>query len=339
MKRLLAILLLAAPAFALDEKAVREAIHSLGDPQSDRREAASRQLLDWGCEAPEQILPLLTACSSDPDLEVRDRADSLLRRIPWEPRCRAALALSGDPGWKQAVEALFENPTTDTLCALAQIGPHPAAAEVIEGFLGHESPTVRCMAVLFLGNLKEGAHVSRLVPLLADSQELVRESAACTLVALDLGKKESGVLLGPYLRHAQPGTRAQAAFCLGSLGGRSSLRDLLPLLEDEWEPVRSKAAQSVGMLSQTLNDRSILPDLLKLLEAKLAGTRMASAQALSLLKDPSSLPALAALLEDADPQVPPFAAQSMGRIAGQSWACDAAGVEAARAWWAAHKER
>lgn len=332
--RILAALLLSSSSLAVEADAVRKAIGELSDPAFDRREAASERLVEWGCEDPDAVLPVLATSCSDGDAERRERIATVQHRIRWESRRRSALLLSGHPVWKESVNALFDRPsrkTLDRLWTSKSAGP-AETSRVLAGFLDHPSPELRGAVCTAFIRAKYRASVRLLVPVLGDEDPKVRVLASDALERL--GNRDLEPELIQILGHPEHEARALAVHVLASLHCRGSAAAVHALLQDKEELVRQKAFECLAKM----RDPASLPILLQALKDPEPRMRSFACMALSGFGSRSALPSLAALLEDPVPAVRVNAAAAIGGLTQQDWSEDPDILNTARAWWAAHKD-
>jgi HEAT repeat protein len=115
-------------------------------------------------------------------------------------------------------------------------------------------------ALQYLRNLRTPEASRAAVPALRDRSEIVRATAAGTVVFLP--PAEAAAVLIPLLSDRAPFVRREAAYALGSVGGPSALASLLALLRRDRDPeARSAAVIALG----NIGDPSALDALVGLL--------------------------------------------------------------------------
>jgi hypothetical protein len=183
--------------------------------------------------------------------------------------------------------------------------PDAEAARIASIYLEHPDPTVQIAAV-------EGLSQLRAIPYAPQIAE--------KLTSLDAN------------------VRAAAAKALGQLKTQESARPVAGLLNDPHPKVRIAALNALGQLK----DPSVLKEASPLLKSENTEIKRAALSLFGELADASSAPLVAPLLEDPDPLIRGSAAIALGRLVKGSWPTNSLlnpeAVEAARKWWADHRD-
>lgn len=134
-------------------------------------------------------------------------------------------------------------------------------------------------ALLELRNY-ETAEASRIaVPALRDSSEIVRATAAASIVFLP--KTEAAQNLLPLLADKKPLIRREAAYALGVVGNENSVNQLLRVLQkDKVTEVRNAAAVALGQIGNIAAVAELVKILQRKPEAKQEFTRRAAARSI-----------------------------------------------------------
>ncbi len=185
--------------------------------------------------------------------------------------------------------------------ALNKLGDSSAAPALVKLLKDERQSTgVRTSAAEVLGNLSDRSDLSdsstvrKLINLLEDEFEYVRESAAEILG--NLGDSSAAPALVKLLEDEYADVRRSAVYALDNLGDSSAVPKLIKLLEDESVDVRESAAVVLG----NLGDSSAAPELIKFLENPSRYSVWISAvYALANLGDSSVAPALVKFRADA----------------------------------------
>jgi HEAT repeat protein len=118
-------------------------------------------------------------------------------------------------------------------------------------------------ALLQIRNL-EFAEASRIaVPALKDSSEIVRATAAASVIFLPPDEAAQNLL--PLLSDKKPLVRREAAYALGAVGNPNSINRLLQLLQrDKVAEVRNAAIIALGQIGSV----SVISELVRILQRK-----------------------------------------------------------------------
>lgn len=101
------------------------------------------------------------------------------------------------------------------------------------------------------------------IPLLKDSSEIVRATAASAVVFLP--KSEAAQILSPLLNDKNALVRRETAYALGAVGDSSAVNPLLRVLQnDKILEVRNAAIIALG----AIGDRAAIAELVKILQGK-----------------------------------------------------------------------
>ena len=219
-----------------------------------------------------------------------------------------ALRAFGRVSQRELVAALHDGDSGRRRVLLPFVTRAGAAGEVVR-CLSDPDPDVRSVACDALARLGDTAQVRTLFPLLADDSPQVAHAAVSAIQAL--GGAEAEVLARRASEAASPAVRRAAIRILGYFGYPSGLEALLRALDDPDEQVRYAALQGLPFLE----DARALSALLAASRHESAGTRGVAMRALGqCASDLRVWPALLLGLDDADPWVRYYAAQSLGRL-------------------------
>ena len=252
------------------------------------------------------VLPLMTALK-DENSDVRSRAANALGKI----------------GDRAAVEPLVaalsdRNPDVRWIAAnaLGEIGGSAAVIALVTA-LEDKDPYVRSRAGNGLGKIGEYAAVEPLVTALRDEVSNVRWSAANALGKI--GSDTAVTALVEALQDDDADVRSRAANALGKIGTNEGISFLVAALKDEVPYVRKSAADALGEIGSD----AAVKALIVALDREDALLRKSAIEALGKIGTgkigTSSLsavtvPALAAAIQDKDPEVRSRAADVLGEI-------------------------
>lgn len=164
---------------------------------------------------------------------------------------------------------------------------------------------IREEAATMLGTLQDPRAVGPLVSLLRDSDRAVREAAIGALTAIG---EPSVPVLGLCLSDPQPGVQEAASTVLASI---ADARVLAPLIESLKNPdwiVRMQAARALGRIK----DRSSIQQLIPLLQDKVKTVREETSSALAEIGE-AALPALQDATKHEDWLVRLHAVEALGK--------------------------
>lgn len=333
-------LLSAASVLALPGDAeIAGMVRDLGSTELSVRQAASERILELGLADPTQTLEWIPARHEDP--EISAACERIRRRLSRESLYRAAVGEGEDPTLREALEAAQESPSPHTYRALFEAAGDrlPLFAAFLDRALAAPDPEFR-KSVFTRQVKRDPSLAARLVPLLADPDPGVRASAV-------------GLFGGPFFKAyadrvvtaskdpAAP-VRKKAVEALGRTRDRSFASAVAPLAEDVDMQVQLSALEALSVLGAD-DELSRIGRLLA--EAPAYQVRFKAASVLGNLADRRAIPFLARALEDPIDVVRWGAAESLGRLTGNRWKRGGTGeaaenerdVEAARAWWKAHR--
>lgn len=211
-------------------------------------------------------------------------------------------------------------------------------AELLYPYLDHQRPETRAIAAYILGARDVNGEAARVIPLLADPDEQVRNAAHQSLqmmgkravpelaealtdenadlaveaaLALSLIKDASAVPpLIEALSAGRPRVAAAAADALGEIGDRSAVEPLMAAFEAGDSEVRPAVARALGKLGAT----QYAEDFIKMLETGDVPSRAAAAAALGALKSAVGVEPLVDALSDSSAEVRAAAADALGAI-------------------------
>jgi HEAT repeat protein len=173
----------------------------------------------------------------------------------------------------------------------------PEFGELAKKMLTDPSPLARVAACRWFWLQRDPSVTDRIVKTAADENEEVRAAALRALRSYQ-GKNVAATLRNG-LRDPVPEVRAAAIDTLRSVAGPDMAPLLRPFLKDPDPMVRSNAAQTLARLG----DKGAVPVLVELLAVRddefLMRALHSVVSAVGTLGDPSALPALRNLLEDA----------------------------------------
>jgi HEAT repeat protein len=189
------------------------------------------------------------------------------------------------------------------------------AADKFVGFLGSADPGVRQAAVFALGEIHDPMAVRYLLEALDDSESKVRSSAV-----LALQKKDDPrivlALIELSSRDKDKYVRRRALMALVKYRTPAVANALIPLLRDDFYYIRKSAAIALGKLQAP---GSVQP-LIDALYDDSDEVRLAAAEALGEINESASVDALKKVsLEDSNPLVRDYAAESVRKITGKEY--------------------
>ncbi|MEO0092167.1 MAG: HEAT repeat domain-containing protein [candidate division WOR-3 bacterium] len=185
--------------------------------------------------------------------------------------------------------------------------------KLIEDLLSSE-PKVRFSALKRLKSLGVEKATEILVPLLGSDNQIVRDSAVATILAL--GKATISYLVGA-LNSPNEIVRMNVVRILGEIGDASISGELLGILKKGNSEVKASVIEVLGRIKEFWAVE-YLRDFLKASEPLV---RAASARALGELKDKLSIDLILSLLSDKEKQVRIAAIEALSKI-GDTRACD-----------------
>lgn len=185
--------------------------------------------------------------------------------------------------------------------------------------LSHQNPRWRKIAASGLGFSGKNEAVAPLMRSLRDPFAEVVLGGLLSLGRLAEGGKEvAAAEITPYLGHADPDIRSNAALVLVHATKKGQGELFLPLtgaMEDTDPGVRVHVAAALG----ALGDADAVPFLLKGLNDRMALVRIRSAYALARIGDQRGIPGLINALDDTSVDVSKAAHKSLKRMTGQKF--------------------
>ncbi|HEY9669660.1 MAG TPA: HEAT repeat domain-containing protein [Coleofasciculaceae cyanobacterium] len=235
--------------------------------------------------------------------------------------CQAAVVVLGRIGDTRAGPALTRLLTTDpeltiaTASAIAQIGD-TRAFDTLLGFIGHPDAAVRQAVIAALNSLGHPDMPTRLVPLLQDSDPLVRESAV--KIAGYFAFDECLALLLQRCQDTEENVRRAAIEVIPYLEDDSVLPAIIQALEDASPKVRTSAVKALGQIDSI----SAFPSLIKALRDSDAWVRYYAARAIGWHSYPEAMTALEqVILSDSAYHVRAAAIEALGQVGGAQAVC------------------
>jgi HEAT repeat protein len=221
--------------------------------------------------------------------------------------------------------ANLKSPTARTRqSAAASLGKsrRREAVAPLSALVRDPEPRVRLEVVNALRELRDVSAIPALVTSLQDGDPKVREEALASIVEIYSERDRSGPIdrflqtfsdeydrasVPPYtavdpavfrglagvLRDEQKGIRAEAAYAIGILDGRSAARDIVAALQDPEPDVRLAAATALGKIGAMEDGKALIP----LLADESAGVRRQAMQAIGVLRVRDAGPALREMFE------------------------------------------
>lgn len=281
----------------------------LAEPNPARRELYAEAL----AVQPDEILAAVAARLEDPDPAIRAAALDVLRRAPRETFAEAVARRLDDK----------EAPVRAAACLAVAAQPGPDTVEALLTALDDTDAQVADAAeagLRMLGRLAHEALVPRLITAEGTLDERVLRGLAATGAA--------GPVLKECLAHESARVRAGAAAALPAVLGPAATSDLVGLLADPQEMVRSAVVTALAGLGEEAAHAALgvlaagaapaclaaadviaqtggqlTDDLLKLLRADRAGARAGAARALGRLGHAEAAAHLVTRLKDPDADV------------------------------------
>ena len=162
--------------------------------------------------------------------------------------------------------------------------------------------------------------IPRLVELLMDLKEALREAAAGALGEIGSAAKDAVPKLVALLKDTHDYVRLAAASALGEIGAeaKDAVPYLIELLKDPDAGVRAAAASALRWIGASAKDA--VPHLIELLKDPDAGVRAAAASALGVIgaEAKDAVPHLIELLKDPGEYVRSAAASALGEIGAEA---------------------
>lgn len=312
----------AVAATALGKLGAREhapdLVPLLKSPEYSVRWWAGHALVEMGAdEGLDAALVLLldpANAARAPDLLARwttaGRAPRVVPLLEHEDaRVRAAAARALQPHRAGAPQAAqLDDPDADVrekaLWSLLQTRPDGVADKVLARFKD-EAPKVRLAAARVYPGITAKPDLGRLVPLLEDPDERVRQGVCDTLGSH--GARAFAADVRKRLADPSAGVRIQAARALGRMGAKDAAPDVMKLLGERNPVLRWHAAAALGeMRAPTAVD-----ELVRLLGDDHPNVRRESAGALGRIRDPRAVEPLRRLREDPEAEVREAARQAL----------------------------
>ena len=205
----------------------------------------------------------------------------------------------------------------------------PESSRVAAIALRDSSAIVRATSVRAVLSLSPDEAAARLLPLLQDKDEFVRQETAYAL-GETRSRTATPALIALLEKEKQDGVRGAISVALGQIGDEAAVITLVQLLgrrvpasgiinrvrrsrRDENEFVRRAAAHSLGQI----RSRAAVPALASVVTDERApdDVRREAANSLGLIGDPAAVPALRAVLTASDPYLSRIAADALQKIA------------------------
>lgn len=294
-----------------------------------------------GTDALPALLPLLAS----PDASIRIHALYVLERLGGGFEAATILPLLDDPEENvriNAVDALSAlgkcataKPILERLPswegqilvhAVSALGDFKdiAAIPAILPFLQNEDPALRIAAVGSLGQLGDSATATLLIPLLEDEDAEVRQQAYYSFFRLR--PRDPGSWIRRFLK--DPDLLDEGLIALVDLGPETSVPHLLPLLNEGDDVRRDYAAWSLARLGRA---KEALPVLREVLKHPNEHRRSGAVRAMAECGQ-DAIDLVLPTLDDPFHEVRSAAADTLAKLAGQSWPKGRAGVAPARRW-------
>lgn len=193
----------------------------------------------------------------------------------------------------------------------AALGQTEAERSAVAASLRSPDAETRRDATMRLGARGDAGAASLIAPLLDDSVEVVRATAAGTLGRLR-ARDAVGALVARLAREKRPSVRKEIAYALGEIGDRSAVGPLTERLARERDKeVRAATVTALG----AIGDVTSVATLSARLGDKEAFVRREAARALGRVGDRSAVPALVdRLASDVESDVRRHAAEALGRL-------------------------
>ena len=190
---------------------------------------------------------------------------------------------------------------------LARVDPDRAWLLLKDG-LSHKDPLKRRDSVYFMGQQGLAHAVPRLIELLNDENEHIRQKAAEALGKLDA--REAEVAVRGALTDEKVNVRQAALVTLGTIGSEKSIRSLRARLKDKRWWIRLEAERTLAALEA----REASEDFLLLLDDPLSQIRWTAADVLGAFGEEKAAPHLRKLLRDRFPTVRLRALRALRRL-------------------------
>lgn len=319
-------------------------VQGLSDEQRNCREAAALALVKRGDEMPEAVAEVLSRTGNQDRVfalaqmlkgrnsEVRVAAARILSWIGDAAAARELLPLFQDESCaEQAMQALLDM-GKDTVCTLVghNLGTDPMTdpylvylagesrcvelADQVSDCLGASDEKLRMVTARALAAIGSSAHVERLVDLLEDRDDDVREAAVYALCCI--GRRSPAVVIGrliPLVEAELAVVRSCAVQILGDTGAQSCRPYLAMAFKDPAPNVRQAA---IHALAQNADDETVETLALALTDED-AEVRALVAESLGVVGGDKSIDFLGSALGDEDIWVRVKALRSLGRIGGE----------------------
>ena len=166
--------------------------------------------------------------------------------------------------------------------------------------------------VLFVGNSLAQTNLDALADKIKNGK--VEEKRDALFQIRNLESAEASRVAIPALRDSSEIVRATAAFSVIFLPKEEAAQALLPLLQDKYELVRREAVYALGKVRNPSTVRSLIEILQK---DKILEVRNACAIALGEIGDPGAVDALTQILKKAPAEKEEFLRRSAARSIGQ----------------------
>lgn len=324
---------------------VREAVTELGSDEVEMREAAFRRLLAWGTDHPDAVLPALPPGSDDPEIarslgslrrQVRDalslrECEAFIGKDPWLRQTLDALRGIGDSGPQNEHAMVWLAQIADTATHIRK-GEQAAHLLALSGILRHSDLEVRKMGWQAVADLQQASVAPRLLPFLKDTDPWQRSAAAKVLGHLGAEEAVPGVMA--LLADPEGEVRASAVFMLAKISHRPAAKEMRKLLFDPDRRVRALSARALGKLEGP----GAAPAVRPLLDDPEPMVRGIAVTVLCAMEDRASLPAMLRLLDRPEGLALGDVLPPLGKLVGEPWTPDEAGLAAAKVWRERHPD-
>ncbi len=281
-----------------DPAAIRQLVARLSSDDPCVRRTAAR-MLGGSTMSDEELGKLL----DDPSARVRE---AVLLAIGHDER----------PALRTRVERMLRGDDVSVITmaawALGELEDRESVGP-LQALLDHGSPRVRMTAAWALGEIEDAHSVRALLPLLRDREAGVRWAAAGALG--DIESVEAAPALEQLLS-SEPDRRVslQAIEALGDIEAARSASVLARMIASDDAELAVAAAEAIGDLDDL---ERAPPELVRAASSPDPKMRRAVVSALSNIEDPTTVPALLPLLNDADPEIRRDVIEALGDMHAQ----------------------